>query len=147
MFHKIKSVVPLPGYVLLVTFAEGVTKAYDLTPLFTQYKPFAALEATPGLYGLARIDAGGYGVIWNDDLDISCDELYENGRLQATPFDGLISFSDATALWGLSESTLRKAVSYGKLKDGIDVRKFGKQWIVTLDAMRREYGEPNRTGA
>lgn len=57
------------------------------------------------------------------------------------PFDGLLSFKEATDLWGLNESTLRKAVVYGKLVDGIDVKKFGKQWIVTKEAMIREYGE------
>ena len=53
-----------------------------------------------------------------------------------------MSFADASELWGLSESTLRKAVSYGKIKPGIDARKYGKQWIVARDAMYREYGEP-----
>ncbi|MCQ2799394.1 MAG: DUF2442 domain-containing protein, partial [Bacilli bacterium] len=43
-------------------------------------------------------------------------------------------------LWNLNESTLRKAVSYGKLIDGIDVSKYGKQWVVTMKAMEREYG-------
>ena len=52
----------------------------------------------------------------------------------------MLSFGDATALWGLNESTLRKAVSYRKLADGIDVKKFGKQWVVTRSAMEREYG-------
>ena len=33
-----------------------------------------------------------------------------------TPFDGLMSFSDANELWGLSESTLRKSVAYSKRK-------------------------------
>lgn len=33
-----------------------------------------------------------------------------------TPFDGLMSFSGASELWGLSESTLRKAVAYSKRK-------------------------------
>ena len=58
------------------------------------------------------------------------------------PFEGLLSFKEATDLWGLNESTLRKAVSYGKLKENIDVKKFGKQWIVTHQAMEREYGQP-----
>ena len=40
------------------------------------------------------------------------------------------------------KSTLRKAVSYGKIVPGIDARKYGKQWVVTLEAMRREYGDP-----
>ena len=62
--------------------------------------------------------------------------------LVETPFDGLMAFGDATLLWGLNESTLRKAITYGKLVDGVDVCKFGKQWVVSMKAMRREYGEP-----
>lgn len=59
---------------------------------------------------------------------------------KTNPFDGLMSFKEATDLWGLHESTLRKAVSYGKLQENIDVKKFGKQWIITIEAMEREYG-------
>ena len=33
MFHKIKSVAPLPEYRLLVSFAEGLSKTYDMKPL------------------------------------------------------------------------------------------------------------------
>lgn len=58
------------------------------------------------------------------------------------PFEGLIAFSEATKKWGLSDSTLRKAVKYGKLKEDIDCKKFGATWIVTETAMIREYGEP-----
>lgn len=60
----------------------------------------------------------------------------------STPFDGLLSSKQATDAWGLSESALRKAISYGKLVDGVDAKKYGKQWIVTEDAMLREYGNP-----
>ena len=65
-------------------------------------------------------------MIWNDELDLSCDELWENGVQANTPFDGLMSFGVATLLWGLNESTLRKAVVYGKLINGVDICKFGK---------------------
>lgn len=57
-----------------------------------------------------------------------------------SPFDGLLSFKQATDMWNLNESTLRKAVQYGKLENNIDVKKFGKQWIITVDAMIRLYG-------
>jgi len=83
-----------------------------------------------------------YGIIWNDDLDLSCDELFANGVAVQTPFDGLMAFSDATQLWGLNESTLRKAITYGKLVNGVDVCKYGKQWVISSDAMVREYGQP-----
>ena len=55
---------------------------------------------------------------------------------------GVLSFSDARELWGLSESTLRKAVAYGKIVPGVDARKYSKQWIVNRGAMLREYGNP-----
>ena len=42
---------------------------------------------------------------------------------------------------GLNESTLRKAITYGKFIEGIDVCNFGYQWIITKDVMIREYGE------
>lgn len=58
-----------------------------------------------------------------------------------TAFDGLLSFKEATDLWHLHESTLRKAVAYGKIVEGIDCKKFGKQWIITREAMEREYGK------
>ena len=79
---------------------------------------------------------------WDDDIYLSCDELFANGELMNTPFDNLIALSDATIIWGLNESTLRKAISYGKLQEGIDVMKYGKQWVITTEAIFREYGEP-----
>lgn len=53
----------------------------------------------------------------------------------------MMTFGDASELWGLSESTLRKAGSYGKLVNGVDVCKFGKQRGVSKAAMKRAYGE------
>lgn len=142
MFHKVKSVTPLPDYQLNVQFSEGVTKRYDIKPLFERYSMFRPLKDRPELFSSVMVDTGGYGIIWNDDIDIACDELFLNGETIKTPFDGLIAFSDATYLWGLNESTLRKAIAYGKLINGLDVCKFGKQWVISADAMKREYGAP-----
>lgn len=139
MFHKIKNVAAIPDYRLSVQFCEGVTKIYDVKPLFEHLPIFNALKNEEEFFDVT-VDVGGYGIIWNDNLDLSCDDLWENGIQVDTPFDGLMAFSDATELWGLNESTLRKAVAYGKLVNGIDVCKFGKQWVVSLEAMKREYG-------
>ena len=140
MFHKIKNVFALPEYKLSVQFSEGVTKIYDVKPLFEKIPLFAELKGNQSEFTCVSVDVGGYGIVWNDDLDLSCDELWENGVQVDTPFDGLMAFSDATELWGLNESTLRKAIAYGKLVNGVDVCKFGKQWVVSVDAMKREYG-------
>ena len=142
MFHKVKTISPLPEFKLSVQFSEGVTKIYDFKPLFEKIPAFRYFMDHPEEFNEVIVDVGGYGIIWNDDLDLSCDELWEHGITVETPFDGLMAFSDATELWGLNESTLRKAISYGKLVNGVDVCKFGKQWIISMKAMRREYGEP-----
>lgn len=140
MFHRVKDVAPLPNTRLVVQFVEGATKTYDVAPLVDEFSAFAALKDASVFDGV-HVDIGGYGVVWNDDLDLSCDELWEHGTKVETPFDDLMSFSDASALWGLSESALRKAVNYGKIVPGVDARKYGKQWIVTRQAMEREYGK------
>ena len=144
MFHKVKSVAPLSGFKLSVQFSEGVTKLYDMNPLFEKIPAFQYLRDNPAGFHSVSVDVGGFGIIWDDDLDLSCDELWEHGTVVETPFDGLMAFSDATELWGLNESTLRKAISYGKLVNGVDVCKFGKQWVVAIDAMEREYGVATR---
>ena len=141
MFHKVKNVNALPDYKLSVQFCEGITKIYDIKPLFETRKVFTYFKEHEDEFFTVTTDVGGYGIVWNDDLDLSCDELWDNGVQVDTPFDGLMSFADATELWGLNESTLRKAIAYGKLLNGIDVCKFGKQWVVSVEAMKREYGE------
>ena len=144
MFHKIKNVTAYPDYKILVQFSEGITKIYNVKQLIENNSMFKILRNEELFYSV-QVDIVGYGIIWSDDIDISCDELFENGKIIETPFDGLMAFSDATLIWGLNESTLRKAISYGKLIDGIDVCKYGKQWVVSIDAMEREYGIPKNS--
>jgi len=141
MFHKVKNVTALPDFKLSIQFSEGVTKIYDVKNLIEKNTMFQNLQNEEVFYNV-EVDVGGYGIVWNDDIDISCDELFENGKTIETPFDGLMASNDATLLWGLNESTLRKAISYGKLINGIDVCKYGKQWVVSMKAMEREYGIP-----
>ena len=137
-----RAVHTLSDYRLYIQFSEGLTKIYDVKLLFTKWAAFKRLENEPELFNDVAVDTGGYGIVWNDELDLSCDELYENGKTIKTPFDGLIAMSDATLLWGLYESTLRKAIAYGKLVNGIDACKYGKQWVISAEAMKREYGQP-----
>ena len=80
MFYKIASVEPLPQFVLRVSFQNGRKKIYDIKALSGKWPVFRDLETIPGLFPMVRVDMGGYGVSWNDDIDISCNELWENGK-------------------------------------------------------------------
>ena len=82
MFHKIKSVYALPDYKLSVEFSERITKIYDVKPLFKKIPLFAELERQSELFSSVSVDVGGCGIVWNDELDLSCEELWENGNAE-----------------------------------------------------------------
>jgi hypothetical protein len=50
-----------------------------------------------------------------------------------------LSASEATKLWGLADSTIRKAIERGSFKKG-EYRKSGNVWLVREAAMSRIYG-------
>lgn len=79
MFAKITSLATLPEYTLLAGFSTGEYRLFDLKPYIDKYKPFQALKDVNGLFEQAKIDVGGYGVVWNDELDVSADGIYEKG--------------------------------------------------------------------
>jgi hypothetical protein len=74
----VKSVKPLPDLVLSVVFVSGETKLYDVKPLMAKHEVFKDLTQNK-LFDLVRVDAGGFGIAWNDYIDLACNELWEKG--------------------------------------------------------------------
>lgn len=80
ILHKVQNVEALTDFVLLVTFKNQEMRIYDVKPLLKRWEAFLPLEEQLGLFEQVRVDTGGYGVSWNDEIDLSCDELYFNGK-------------------------------------------------------------------
>lgn len=59
-------------------------------------------------------------------------------------FDDLLSLKEAAELYGREESTLRRAISNGRLVEGEDCKKFGKQWVIKKSSMERVYVEERK---
>lgn len=78
MFHKIFGVQSLPDMTLLVWFADGEVRQYDVKPLMSRLQPFSVLQDAQ-LFRQVKIDAAGYGISWTDEIDLTCNELWENG--------------------------------------------------------------------
>lgn len=74
---KIISAVPLSGKRVQVVFDNGTIKLYDCTRLM-QRPAFSLLREEAFFKGVG-VDAGGYGISWNDAIDISEYELWANG--------------------------------------------------------------------
>ena len=79
MFHKVKEVKAIEDFKLQVCFDDKTVKIYDVVPLFDKWNLFEALRDNKDLFCSVKVDVGGYGVRWNDEIDLSCNELWENG--------------------------------------------------------------------
>lgn len=79
MFHKVKYVQALENLMLKVEFIDGNIKLYDVKRLMKKWKVFELLKDEK-LFNQVRVDQGGYGIIWNDEIDLECNELWENGK-------------------------------------------------------------------
>jgi len=63
---------------LLILFDNGFEKTYDVAPLLAK-PPFHLLN-TPAFFKTVRVDAGGHGVSWSEEVDLSECELWNNGK-------------------------------------------------------------------
>lgn len=62
-------------YYLVTTFNNGVVKKFDFTPYF-KYEYFAPLKDKKLFKQAKTIPSA---IIWNDDLDIAIEEVYDKG--------------------------------------------------------------------
>lgn len=79
MIHKIKYVKPLDDLKLLVVFRNGVEIKYDITQLYEKFPQFKKLEEKNDLYKAVSVDVGGYGLVWNDELDLDAEDVWQYG--------------------------------------------------------------------
>ncbi len=78
MFHKAIDIEYKEGTTLQVSFQDGAVKEYDVSALFVKYPQMRQLEDRE-LFLSGRL-SGFYGIIWNDELDIETETIYESGR-------------------------------------------------------------------
>ena len=78
MFHKIKNVLPKEDLIIEVEFENQVKKQYDIKKIISKWKVFEDLKDKE-LFFKVKVDQGGYGIIWNENIDLSCEEIWQNG--------------------------------------------------------------------
>lgn len=65
--------------IFIATFADGEVVSFDIKTLFERYPIFHALEDEQ-LFNSVVIDGVGFGISWNDDLDLSSEGIYSKGN-------------------------------------------------------------------
>ena len=79
MYSKIEKIEILPNYIIKALFKTGELKTYDFKPIFKKYPPFMNLQDI-NTFKNAKIEPGGYAISWNEALDISATEIFNNGK-------------------------------------------------------------------
>ena len=78
MFHRAIELKLLEGTAMEVSFQDGMVKRYDISALFPKYPQLRALQDRE-LFLSGKL-VGAYGIVWNDELDIETETIYEDGE-------------------------------------------------------------------
>jgi Protein of unknown function (DUF2442) len=73
---KIISAQVIGDRTLLIEFSQCGVKKYDISKLLDN--PMFAKLQNPSFFKNFQIESGGYGLVWNEDIDISEYELWKN---------------------------------------------------------------------
>lgn len=79
MTHKIDKVRALDNCIIEATFFNGTVKNYDMKNLYAALPQFRVFETNKVLFEEVQVDIGGYGISWNEDLDLDAEEIWEEG--------------------------------------------------------------------
>ena len=108
MKHRAIKLEFLKGTKLKLTYQDGRIKVYDMARFFERYPETKALK-NRRLFKSGKLNA--YGVIWNDELDIDSDTVYECGEdvgEEKVPANMMVAnaITEARVKAGLSQAQL-----------------------------------------
>lgn len=75
---KIVELKILENFKLIAVFSDGSAKEFDFKPLLKE-ETYKDLE-DPAFFKMAKIDAAGYGISWNDFIDIDSNDIWVAGE-------------------------------------------------------------------
>ena len=74
---RIVSAQAIDDHNLIIKFTNNELRKYDISKLLD--KPMFSPLKNPAFFRNFIIDSGGYALVWNEDIDISEYELWQNG--------------------------------------------------------------------
>ena len=142
MFHKATDMRFLDGTAMEVVFQDGKVKRYDMASLFGKYPQLRALEDRE-LFLSGKL-MGAYGIMWNDDLDIETETIYEDGvtvrEEQPAANQAASAFSSARALSGMSQKQLAAATGIDQSDISKIERGVANPSVSTLERIAKALG-------
>lgn len=113
MNQNIKNIKMKDNLIVEATFYSGEVKDFDVSMLFESHPEYKALETDKELWNSAELLPQGSGVYFNDELDLTVEEIWKDGKLIAhvsvePKYAIAYSISSAREEKGMSQSQLSK---------------------------------------
>lgn len=122
MFNKIRHIEIRADYIIEATFVSDVVKQYDFKKLIQTHNAFMPLRSE-GLFKTAKIDCGGYGICWNDEIDIDAAEIWYNGKILLNSDDDIFNYLKVVAEETNPEYIIKALDEIAKIKGMANVAK------------------------
>lgn len=132
MHRIITKLEPKENLTLLATFADGEIVSFDVKSMFEKHPVFRRLE-NQELFSKVKIDGVGYGISWDDEIDLSSDGIYLRGRhVGKTDPNPQVMFG--------------QAVSQAREEKGVSQRELSKRsGVMQAEISKIEQGKGNPT--
>ncbi|MBQ1514503.1 MAG: helix-turn-helix transcriptional regulator [Lachnospiraceae bacterium] len=143
MFHRALHIEFKEGTSFELTFQTGEVKRYDVAALYAKYPQMRALEDRT-LFLAGKL-TGAYGIIWNDELDLEAETVYEDGetvRIESLP----ANMKAANAVWearaaaGISQKDLSASSGIDQSDISRIERGMANPSVQTLDRIAEAMG-------
>lgn len=143
MFHKAIDLAFGEGTKLQLTFQNGFIKEYDISILFDKYPQLEALKNREMF--LSGKLMGAYGIMWNDELDLEAETIYEEGTLIGTvPVSSSVEVAqavlEARARAGLSQKQVASLTGIDQADISKIERGIANPSISTLERIANALG-------
>ena len=143
MFHKATELRFLEGTAMEVIFQDGKVKRYDMASLFGKYPQLQALKDRE-LFLSGQL-MGACGILWNDDLDIDTETIYEDGTTvreerPAANQAAASAVAAARALRGMSQKQLAAATGIDQSDISRIERGVANPSVSTLERIAKALG-------
>lgn len=120
---RVEDIIPLDDAFLLVFFRDGIVKKCNIKDLVQNNRRFMAIIDNQQLFENVKIQPGGYGITWGQELDIADKVLYEKGEfvpLSARDFicfasQRVVNTSEVAEILGCSRQNIDDLTKRGKL--------------------------------
>ena len=132
MRRIITKIEPKENHFVEAVFADGEIVSFDVKSMFDKYPVFRDLE-NEELFENVKIDGVGYGISWNDEIDLSSDGIYLRGKH--------IGKTDPNP-----QVMLGQAVSEAREEKGISQRQLSRSsGVIQAEISKIEQGKGNPT--